>query len=399
MPVELSHDLKVAFPRDTLARQDFVSSLRGYILNDMAAGMKARYEAQVRPAFERREGRPPRTQDEVHAAMRRDLYFRYYSAVRYNAQEMVWRSVIPSVASALPELEHTLETLHGRAGGSLTLDPDLEIPENVAGIDVHLMPGGYAPSDAPTAGAVYDNGLAVFSAGLMGANLDDIGLSMSNYVKHRFPQFRPARILDCGSTVGHNATAWAMTYPEAEVHAIDVSAALVRYGHGRAESLGVPVHFHQMDATALDFPDNSFDVVFSSMFLHELSVKDIRKFFAEARRVLRPGGLLLNMELPPNQALDPYDQFYLDWDCYYNKEPFYRAFRDQDPEALIKAGGFRPEDYVQLTTPQFSYMPEAEYAEAVNAPPAIGQDTGRLSSAVHWFGFGAWKAAEPATAA
>src|SRR5690349_4799739 len=111
MPAELSHDLKVAFPRDTQSRQDFISSLRGYILNDMAAGMRARYEAQVRPAFERREGRPPQTQDEVRAAMRRDLYFRYYSAVRYNAQEMVWRSVIPSVSDALPELEHKLETL------------------------------------------------------------------------------------------------------------------------------------------------------------------------------------------------------------------------------------------------------------------------------------------------
>ena len=47
-------------------------------------------------------------------------------------------------------------------------------------------------------------------------------------------------------------------------------------------------------------------------------------------RVLKPGGVLLTMELPPNTSLDPYEQFYLDWDCYYNNEPFYKAFRDQD---------------------------------------------------------------------
>ncbi len=391
MPTELSHDLKVAHGRDALARQDFISSLRGFILNDMASAMRDRYHDAVEPAFVRREGRWPQTQDEVHASMRKDLYFKFYSAVRYNAQEMVWRSVIPGVEAALPELTGKIEALAGAAGGSLTLDPDLKTPENVAALDVHLMPGGYAPADTPAAGAVYDNGLAVFSAGFMGPHLDDIGLSMSNYVKHRFPDFEPTSILDCGCTVGHNAAAWAATFPEAEVHGVDVSAAVLRYAHGRAESLGLPVHYSQMDATELKFTDGSFDVVFTSMFLHELSVKDIKAFFAEARRVLRPGGLLINMELPPNRELKPYDQFYLDWDCYYNKEPYYRAFRDQNPEDLIKAGGFGRDDYFQFAVPQYSFTPLDKFIQAVNAPPSVDGDTGRLSASLNWFGFGAWK--------
>jgi hypothetical protein len=129
----------------------------------------------------------------------------------------------------LPELSSKVDRLSKAGGGSLTLDPDLDVPENVAGIDVHLMPGGYANVDHPGAGAVYDNGLAVFSAGFMGPDLNDIGLSMSNYVKHRFPDFAPARILDCGCTVGHNAAAWAQTYPDAEVHGVDVSASVLTY--------------------------------------------------------------------------------------------------------------------------------------------------------------------------
>ncbi|MFT7286519.1 MAG: hypothetical protein ACI87W_000625 [Halieaceae bacterium] len=36
-----------------------------------------------------------------------------------------------------------------------------------------------------------------------------------------------------------------------------------------------------MNATSMKFEDNTFDVVFSSMFLHELPLKDIRAFFAE----------------------------------------------------------------------------------------------------------------------
>jgi ubiquinone/menaquinone biosynthesis C-methylase UbiE len=377
--------------RDAAARQAFVSELRKFILDDIAAAMRRSYESEVAPAFERAHGRPPRTQDEVHAAMRGNSSFKFYSSIRYNAQEMVWRSVIPEAQSELPRLMTAAGQPGHRAGGSLALDPGVRLPANVTGLDVHLMPGGYAPDTSPLAGAIYDRGLAVFAAGLMGARQDDIGLSMAHYVRYRFPHFHPRRILDCGATVGHNTLPWAQTFTDAEVHAIDVSAAVLAYGHSRAESLGVPVHFRQMDATDLKYPDASFDVVFSSMFLHELPLEDIRRFFAQAHRILRPGGLLLNMELPPNRELPPYDQFYLDWDCYYNLEPYYRAFRDQAPQDLVAGGGFDPDSYLQFVVPQFSYMAENDFADAVRAGCTVGRDTGRLSSGVQWFGFGAWK--------
>lgn len=387
------HELQRAFTttRDAGARQAFISELRRYILDDIAGAMRRSYDSGIAPAFERAHGYPPRTQDQVHAAMRNDTCFKFYSSIRYNAQEMVWRSVVPEAEGALGRIMDMIARPPRPAGGTLVLDPDLKTPANVAGLDIHLMPGGYSPDDSPMAGAVYDRGLAVFAAGLMGTQQDDIGLSMAHYVQMRFPRLRPSRILDCGATIGHNTLPWARTFPDAEVHAIDVSAAVLTYGHVRAESLGVPVHFRQMDATDLKYPDDSFDIVFSSMFLHELPLEDIRRFFSQARRVLRPGGLLLNMELPPNRELSPYDQFYLDWDCYYNLEPYYRTFRDQAPEDLIAAGGFARDSYVQFVVPQFSYMSEGEFADAVRAGCTVGRDTGRLSSGVQWFGFGAWK--------
>ena len=162
------------------------------------------------------------------------------------------------------------------------------------------MTGGEYDKDDVVAGSLYDNGLAVFSFGLMGQNLDDIGQSIAGFVRLKFPGFKPQKILDLGCTVGHNTGAWKDNFPDAEVHAIDVAAPCLRYGHARAQAQGRAIHFHQMNAEKSDFPDASFDVVFSSMFLHEVPRKGIEKVFAEAHRLLRPGGLMLHMELPPN---------------------------------------------------------------------------------------------------
>ena len=147
-----------------------------------------------------------------------------------------------------------------------------------------------------------------------------------------------------------------------------------------------------MNAESLDFPDASFDVVFSSMFLHEIPRKGIERVFAEAYRVLKPGGLMLHMELPPNSQLSAYDAFYLDWDSSYNNEPFYKPFRDQQPAVLCKRAGFDPAKYVQFVMPSIGWYGEAALEEALARPQEVDSDkTGRLADGVRWYCFGSWK--------
>ncbi len=395
-----AHDLQPQPTRDERARQEFVSVLRRHVLGRLADRMRRDYDDNVLPAFEREHGRPPADGPEIHRAMKSSRDFRFYSAVRTNAQEMVFASVIPGVERRIAGLAAQARTLReeaGRAGGSLTLDPDLDVPRNVTDIDVHLAPGSYHAEygdDDVAAGAVYDHAINVFAFGQFGRDLDDIGQTMSNYIRLKYPEFRPERILDCGCTVGHNTLPWARTFPDAEVHAVDVAPGVLRYANARAESLGVPVHFRQMDATDLDYPDASFDVVFSSMFLHELPLGDIRAFFREAHRVLKPGGVLWNMELPPNSAMPAYEGFYLDWDSYYNNEPFYKPFRDQDYRALCTSAGFAAGDFIEATLPRYSFVGEAAFREGVDEPALFDSRTGRMDpKGTRWYGFGAWKRA------
>jgi hypothetical protein len=100
---------------------------------------------------------------------------------------------------------------------------------------------------------------------------------------------------------------------------------------------------------------------------------------------------MLHMELPPNDSLEPYDAFYLDWDAYYNNEPFYKAFRDQDFKALREEAGFSADNHLQFITPQYSTLSDSEYAEAVNQEQGFSDKTGRFAEGIQWFGFGAWK--------
>lgn len=392
---DLTHEMSMPASRDERARKSFVSTLRGHVLVNMADNMHRHYHDTVAPRYEREHGEKPADGPTVHKLMKEEDYFRFYSSIRYNAQEMVWRSVIPGIERNLESLAEKAKALSDKeVGGTLTLDADFEVPKNVTRLDVHLAPGCYhsefTEGDVAT-GAIYDQGLNVFAAGMMGDELCDIGDSFSNYVRLKFPDLKPERMLDMGCTVGHNTLPFAKLFPDCEVQAIDVAAPALRYAHARAQALGVPVHFRQMSATKLDYPDNHFDLVFSSMFLHELPLKDIRAALAEAHRVLKPGGILLTMELPPNNQSAPYDSFYLDWDSYYNQEPYYKPFRDQDYRELVAAAGFSSDAYFETVMPSWGHSDEAFFDDVIHAEGRFNDKTGRLTDGICWYGFGARK--------
>ncbi len=149
-----------------------------------------------------------------------------------------------------------------------------------------------------------------------------------------------------------------------------------------------------MCADDLAFEDDSFDVVWSSMFLHELSKKQRAAAFAEAYRVLKPGGLVIHMELPPNDQMGAFDGFYLDWDSYYNNEPYYKGYRDEVPRDLCARAGFPDAEFFDFVVPSIGIYGEQAVADAARGDRAegVGQETtGRLADGVMWYGFGAWK--------
>ncbi len=113
------------------------------------------------------------------------------------------------------------------------------------------------------------------------------------YVHSLFRDCEGLSVCDFGCGRGYNATFAACR--GARVVGFDISPVSLRYARRLAEVNGVGdrVHVARMDATRVALCDGSFDVVLCDSIFHHV---DIASAFAEARRLVRPGGLLVILE-------------------------------------------------------------------------------------------------------
>ena len=342
LEAQTPHAALVTGDADDRARQEFAFAFRNLVTGQLMPANRVVFDRRAGPAFARAVGHAPETPKDIRAAMEADSWYRFYVSARRTSQELIWASVIPAVAASVPAPGPSSVT------GTLTLDPEVVVPGYISALDIHCMPGGYTTDDGGTsAGAVYDRGVYLYMSGLMGGLNDAVGQLGVAWLKRHAPDFAPQRILDIGCGVGHATLPWCDAYPYAEVHGIDVGAALLRYAHARAEGLGKAVHFSQRNAEATGFADASFDLVTSSIVLHETSGRGLPAILTECRRLLRPGGIMLHVDQPSFRGADPWGVFLQENETYYNNEPFWRRYRQLDLAELAVAAGFARDSVVE----------------------------------------------------
>ncbi|MGE0274046.1 MAG: class I SAM-dependent methyltransferase [Nitrospiraceae bacterium] len=105
------------------------------------------------------------------------------------------------------------------------------------------------------------------------------------------------QLLDCGCGPGHTSVMLAKR--GAHVTAFDTSIEQLGTARRLAEANKVHPNFSCQPFEELDFPDESFDLIFGAFVLHHV---DLGKASRQLTRVLRPGGKAVFIE---NSALNP----------------------------------------------------------------------------------------------
>lgn len=177
-------------------------------------------------------------------------------------------------------------------------------------------------------------------------------------------------VLDVGCGYGACAVVYAERFAPARITGIDITPTRIEHGRQYIAQRGfAPVIDLQLgDATRMAFEDASFDKLIAVECAFHFDTR--RDFFAQAARVLRPGGVLALTDLIPKPGVDP--QAYLreentlaiDIDMY-NRANAYS--RDVYADHLCAAGftELRIESMTQWTLARF--VPRLhEYADRQN---------------------------------
>ena len=368
---------------DERARQAFIKSMHQRASDWSRAEAGRIWQGRVLPKFKQQHGRDPETRKEVRLAMAEDPFWQTIVGLRRISQETLWNSCIDSVERESATLQANAKEAD-QGLGSVTVDPDMEIPKYISAVDIHVMPGNYQAEygeDDISQGAVYERGSYLYTHGYNGPRFDNLGKGVVAYIKQTYPDLQPKRILDMGAAIGNSTLPYCDAFPDAEIYAIDIGASLVRYGYARANALGKAIHFSQQNAEHTNFEDGFFDLVVSHIMFHETSREAIPKIFAESHRLLAPGGVMVHADLPNiNMIPDLFQQMTVNQDHYDNNEPMWASYHSLDLKALMQDAGFA-EDSIRM-----------DMAPMVISVPPDSSDPDTSKTVNGMFGYGVFAA-------
>jgi len=174
------------------------------------------------------------------------------------------------------------------------------------------------------------------------------------------------RVLDLAGGTGDLSERFAgIVGSEGEVILTDINASMLQRGRSRLVDLGLVgnLHYAQVDAEALPFPEDRFDCITIGFGLRNLTHK--QRALEEMLRVLRPGGRALVLEFshptirPLQKAYDLYSFAVLpllgrlvagDADSYRYLAESIRMHPDQETlRVMMEAAGFERCDFFNLS--------------------------------------------------
>lgn len=314
---------------DFAAAQAFLLSAKSFWTTTLYRELRSRYERRVSES-----GAGALKPDEAIDELEIDVTYQFFAWLERHLQRMKYTSRY----GVIPYHSERAERLTQESGFSLrdqfspTIDADLELPKYYRSLDVHQHQGGLW-SDI-TAGFAYEYG-ARTTTPLLGETHEDL--------HNRFTQFitkgaEYQRILDLGCGFGKSTRPFVKRFPKSNIEAVDLSESCLYVAAQFARKNGVKnVHYSQQDARRTRFADESFDLVTSTMLMHELPVNGVLRLLEECYRLLQPGGHMAHLDfyvLP-----DAFDRFMHYGHSRRNNETYMRGVAEMDlPDVLARIG-------------------------------------------------------------
>lgn len=339
---------------------DFLGAVSSYANGELRERFRKRYEeaaagAEIPQSFPERLTAVQAIADPMVEWQFEQLYAR-----------VVAEELQPAAAFAGIE-RHGAEPTSEEAPSLVPVNPNTEIPDWWDGVNYHI-----APHHTETPKWTFRSDFSIIPKVFNRAGVAAVVKGSDTFAQRKLAVDQATlevdevhKILDVGAAGGGAfMNLLAERYVNAEVHGIDMNAkglsATLLMGRAQGREFVVS----QQNGEHIQYDDDTFDLVTSYAMIHECSAEALRNVFAEILRVLRPGGQMVMVDVPPYRAMDDFQFLHYDWETEGRVEPFWREQCLLDRGALATELGFEPVEEYGLSDNGFPWVIRASKPKA-----------------------------------
>ena len=117
--------------------------------------------------------------------------------------------------------------------------------------------------------------------------------TLLDIINQRYKNSEPIRVLEIGCGTGMTITFLASACNNMDLQGLDFSHTMLSQAYQKLDVSDRKFELVQGNVFDLPFDNNSFDVVYSTRFIHQFNQEEKKIIYKEMERIIQPGGLTI----------------------------------------------------------------------------------------------------------